>query len=49
VSFSVGGKPRAAVRLAAADADEEEAIDGFGVRRFFHGGDRRDGGRMVLI
>jgi hypothetical protein len=27
VSFSVGGEPRAAVRLAAADADEEEAID----------------------
>jgi hypothetical protein len=27
VSFSVGGEPRAVVRLAAADVDEEEAID----------------------
>jgi hypothetical protein len=27
VSFSIGGEPRAVVRLAAADVDEEEAID----------------------
>jgi hypothetical protein len=31
VSFYIGGEPRAAVRLAVADADEEEAIDVFGV------------------